>query len=99
MIHYENYRIYSDDKFVKRKSDGLVAKRIAAMIYNSDDYEEVDTIPNNEEYKNKVNELVRQRYSISDELAILKQQNITKEEYEEYDMFVRACEEKAKQYF
>ena len=42
MIHYENYRIYSDDKFVKRKSDGLVAKRIAAMTYNSDDYETTD---------------------------------------------------------
>lgn len=64
MIKFENCRIYSDDKFVKRKKDGLVAKRIAATTYNSDDYEEVDTIPSNEEYKNKVNELVRQRLSL-----------------------------------
>lgn len=72
MIHYENYKVHSDDKFIRRKLDRLVAKRMATIKYNSDDYEEVDTIPSNEEYKNKVNELVRQRHSISDELAILK---------------------------
>lgn len=100
MIKFENHTIYSDNGFVKRKSDNLIAKKIAAIRYNSDDYEEVDTIPNiinEEEYKSKVEQLIRQRYSISDELGLIRQKDIKREEYEEYYTFVEMCKKEAKQ--
>lgn len=100
MIKFENHTIYSDSGFVKRKSDNLIAKKIATIRYNSDDYEEVDTIPNivnEEEYKSKVEQLIRQRYSISDELGLIRQKDIKREEYEEYYTFVEMCKKEAKQ--
>jgi hypothetical protein len=46
MIRYDNHRITSDSgKYVRRRSDGLTAKAIAAMTYAPEEYEEVDELP------------------------------------------------------
>ena len=59
-------------KYVRRIADGLTAKAIAAMTYNADDYEEVDELPvtiDESAYKERVERLIRERYSVADELA------------------------------
>ena len=59
-------------KYVRRISDGLTAKAIAAMSYNADDYEETDEMPaafDDKTYEEHVVRLIRERYSVADELA------------------------------
>lgn len=100
MIQYENHRITSDSgKYVRRRSDGLTAKAIAAMTYNADDYEEVDELPvafDETAYKAAVERLIRERYSVADELGILRQRDTKFEEYAEYYAFAEQCKAQAR---
>lgn len=48
-------------------------------------------------YPNKVAELIRQRYSLNDELAILRQRDEKQSEYREYFNYCEECKSKAKQ--
>lgn len=50
-----------------------------------------------EEYNNLIVKLIRQKYSINDELAILRQQTIKPEEFNEYNSYVEECKKKAKE--
>ena len=47
-------------------------------------------------YKARVNELIRQKYSVGDELAIMRQQFAKKEEYDEYFAYCEECKARAK---
>ena len=100
MIQYENHRITSDSgKYVRRISDGLTAKAIAAMTYSADDYEETDTLPvtiDETAYKERVERLIRERYSVADELALLRQRDTKPEEFAEYNAFAEQCKVQAK---
>lgn len=49
-----------------------------------------------EAYAEKVTALIRERYSINDELAILRQRDSKPEEFEKYNKFAEECKEKAK---
>ena len=100
MIQYNNHRITSDSgKYVRRISDGLTATAIAAMTYNADDYEEVDEMPvtiDETAYKERVESLIRERYSVADELGILRQRDTKPEEYAEYYAFAEQCKAQAR---
>ena len=48
-------------------------------------------------YKDLVEKLIRQKYSVSDELALLRQQLDKPNEYESYYSFVEECKAQAKQ--
>ena len=100
MIQYNNHRITSDSgKYVRRISDGLTAKAIAAMTYNADDYEEVDELPvtiDETAYKERVESLIRERYTVADELGILRQRDTKPEEFAAYNAFAEACKEQAR---
>ena len=50
-------------------------------------------------YKNRVIELVREEYSVDDELAILRQRYTKVEEFEEYNAFVESCKQQAREEF
>lgn len=47
-------------------------------------------------YGEKVEELIRERYTISDEIAILRQRDTKPEEFAEYNAFAEECKAKAK---
>ena len=47
-------------------------------------------------YPNLVSRLIRERYSIDDEMAILRQRYTKPEEYEAYNAFCEECKAKAK---
>lgn len=47
-------------------------------------------------YPNLVSRLIRERYSIDDEMAILRQRDTKPEEYETYNTFCEDCKAKAK---
>ncbi len=60
-------------------------------------YTEAELIENAEkEYKNKIESLIRERYSLNDELAILRQRDSKPEEFAEYNAYVEECKAIAK---
>lgn len=100
MIQYENHRITSDcGKYVRRRSDGLTAKAIAAITYAPEDYEEVDEMPmtvDEAAYKAAVERLIRERYTVADELGILRQRDTKPQEFAEYNAFAEQCKAEAR---
>ncbi|MGM9971352.1 MAG: hypothetical protein ACI35W_03005 [Anaeroplasmataceae bacterium] len=49
------------------------------------------------EYKNLVIKLIREKYSMDDEIAIIRQQTTKAEEFETYNAYVEECKAKAKE--
>ena len=49
-----------------------------------------------QEYENKIINKIRQRYTINQELAILRQRDTKPEEYQEYYDYVEQCKVEAK---
>lgn len=47
-------------------------------------------------YEQKVSFLIRDKYSLDDELAILRQRDSKPEEFEEYNIYCEECKTKAK---
>ena len=47
-------------------------------------------------YPNMVSRLIRERYSVDDEMAILRQRDTKPEEYETYNAFCEECKARAK---
>ena len=51
---------------------------------------------NNDEYENKVVTLIRQKYNVNQELAILRQREVKPQEFAEYNEYVEQCKAEAK---
>ena len=49
------------------------------------------------DYITYVDELIRRRYSVSAELAILRQRDTKPEEFAEYDAYAEECKKRAKE--
>jgi hypothetical protein len=47
-------------------------------------------------YKDRVIELVREEYSVDDELAILRQRDTKIDEFNAYNLFVEECKSQAR---
>ena len=47
-------------------------------------------------YPNLVSRLIRERYSVDDEMAILRQRDTKPDEYEVYNAFCEECKAKAR---
>ena len=50
-----------------------------------------------EQYKNRVSELIRARYSIDDEVAILRQRDSKPEEFDTYNSYAESCKQQARE--
>ena len=50
-----------------------------------------------DEYEDEVNRLIRLKYSLSDELAILRQRDTKPDEFKAYNDYVEECKAKAKE--
>lgn len=110
MIVIENNQVYSDEgKYIHRLGTETYVKRSTTLPTDTPElFEEVDELPpyTKEEYDAKVAELIRERYSASEEFAIQRKMiNATNaptpetkaiEEYDAYNSFVEECKIKAK---
>lgn len=50
-----------------------------------------------DEYEDEVNKLIREKYSLNDELAILRQRDTKPDEFKAYNDYVEECKAKAKE--
>ena len=100
MITKQNNEIFSTEgKYVHIKNTDVYFKRAVAVRLSVEQCEEVDEVPNirnEEDYGNQVNDLIRRRYSLSEELGILRQKDEKPDEYRAYFAFCEECKAKAK---
>lgn len=85
--------------YLHRLGTDVYAK--AAIMLPTDreaDFEEVASVPKYTEtdYKERVERLIRERYSVADELGILRQRDTKPEEYAEYYAFAEQCKAEAR---
>lgn len=101
MIVITNIEVYSDaGKHVHRiGSDVYFTRATIRKGDTADMYEEVDEVPKytEAEYKAKVEEKIRERYSMSDEFAILRQRDTKPDEYEAYYLYAEECKRKVRE--
>lgn len=95
----DNKVISTDGKTIHIIGTDTFGKSFFPARYPIEKYEEVDEIPNirnEEDYGNQVNDLIRRRYSLSEELAILRQKGEKPDEYRAYFAFCEECKANAK---
>lgn len=102
MIKKENHEIYSTaGKYVHIKNTNTYFKRGLAIGLSVEQCEEVDEIQqtiNTKAYEDKVDSLIRGRYSLSEELGILRQKDVKKAEYDAYFAYCEQCKAEAKEW-
>lgn len=101
MIQIKNNEATSTDgKWVRNKITGAVAKRQGCLpSMSADDFEELDEKPayTEEQYAERVEALIAEKYSTGRELALLRQKETKPEEWEEYNAFAEACKVRARE--
>ena len=100
MIQVTGKEVYSDsDKFVHRLGTESYFKRSTLLPGDTvDKFEEVDEVPEETgtSYNEEVNNMIRQRYSLSEELAILRQRDTEPEEFAAYNEYAEYCKVEVK---
>ncbi len=97
MIQIQNSQVFSTDgKFVHRLGTNIYFKRGTTTLTDTvDNFEEVNEIPQTEidepTRSRRIEQLIRLRYSISDELAILRQRDTKPDEFAEYNDYAEQC--------
>ncbi len=56
---------------------------------------QISEINVDEQYKNRIIDLIREKYSVDDELAIQRQRDVKPEEFDEYNAYVESCKQTA----
>lgn len=98
----ENNSIVAEDgKKVHRKGDNAYFSRATLLPGETlDSFEEVEEVPDIEaerRYEERVNELIRGKYTLSQELAILRQRYVKSDEFAAYNAYAEQCKAKAKE--
>ena len=75
--------------------------RNGAIVYEYEEAPEAtdnctETPPAQIDYGEKVNGLIRRKYTLSEELAILRQRDTKAEEFEVYNAYAESCKEEAR---
>lgn len=83
----------------KKGTDSYFKKGMMLPTDTIDMYEEVDEIPKytHQEYVDKVRELIKERYTIEDEIALHRQKEVKPYEFDEYNDYCEECKLKAKE--
>ena len=102
MIQKQNNEIFSTEgKYVHIKNTDVYFKRGLAIGLSVEQCEEVDEIPqtvNTKAYEDKVDSLIRNRYSLSEELGLLRQKDVKKAEYDAYFAYCEQCKAEAREW-
>lgn len=86
---------FSDYRTIYKQGDNYIEYSNDGSVYEEPRKIEIE-LSKEEQYQNLVVNLIRQRYSINDELAILRQRDEKPSEYSEYFSYCEECKSKAK---
>ena len=88
-----NYKIVEiDDKY----SDCVASDFNKDLSFSIDKYKSRKETEAKIEYENKIVSLIRKKYSVNQELAILRQRDTKPQEFTEYNEYVEQCKEQVK---
>lgn len=101
MIIIEKNEVRSDaGKYVHRIGSTAYFKRCMALPGDTPEmFEESDTVPEAVDvnaYNEQVDSMIRERYSLSEELAVLRQRESKPDEFDEYFRFAEDCKARAR---
>lgn len=90
--------VAAEGKWLHRIGTEAYFKRAIMGKNGTADFEEVDEVPKytDEEYSEQVNALIRERYSESAELSILRQRDEKPTQFAEYYEYCEECKSRAK---
>ena len=90
--------VAAEGKWLHRIGTEAYFKRAIIGANGADDFEEVEAVPKytDAEYSERVNALIRERYSESAELSILRQRDEKPSQFAEYFAFCEECKKRAK---
>ena len=89
---YNYTKVEIDDKY----SDCQASDFNDDLTFSIKKYNARKQKQDNDEYENKVVALIRQKYNVNQELAILRQRDTKPIEYQEYYDYVEQCKEQVK---
>ena len=89
---YNYTKVEVDDKY----SDCQSSDFNDDLTLNVEKYNERKQKQDNDEYENKIVALIRQKYNVNQELAILRQKDTKPQEYQEYYDYVEQCKRQVK---
>ena len=89
---YNYTKVEIDDKY----SDCQANDFNNDLTFNVEKYNSRKQVIANEEYENKIVALIRKKYNINQELAILRQRDTKPLEYQEYYNYVEQCKKQVK---
>lgn len=100
MIEIKNNEVTSTDgRLIHRLGTDIYFRRSTALPSDTEaDFEEVDRAPayTTDEYEARVSELIRRRYTLDAELAILRQRDSKPDEFADYNTFADECKSRAR---
>ena len=103
-----NERVYSDEElsqppynYTKVEIDDNYSDCQASdfnddLTFSIEKYNARKQKQDNDEYENKVVALIRQKYNVNQELAILRQRDAKPQEFAEYNEYVEQCKKQVK---
>ena len=89
---YNYTKVEIDDKY----SDCQASDFNDDLTFSIEKYNDRKQKQDNDEYENKVVALIRQKYNVNQELAILRQRDTKPLEYQEYYDYVEQCKKQVK---
>ena len=89
---YNYTKVEIDDKY----SDCQASDFNDDLSFNIEKYNARKQKQDNDEYENKIVALIRKKYNVNQELAILRQRDTKPEEFAEYHKYVEQCKAQVK---
>ena len=89
---YNYTKVEIDDKY----SDCQASDFNDDLTFSIEKYNARKQVLADEEYENKIVALIRQKYNVNQELAILRQREVKPQEYQEYYDYVERCKAEVK---
>lgn len=89
---YNYTKVEIDDKY----SDCQASDFDEDLTFNLEKYNARKQVIADEEYENKIVALIRKKYNVNQELAILRQRDTKPEEFAKYNEYVEQCKSEVK---
>ena len=89
---YNYTKVEIDDKY----SDCQASDFNDDLTFSIEKYNARKQALANEEYENKIVALIRKKYNVNQELAILRQREVKPQEFAEYNEYVEQCKKQVK---
>ena len=103
MLYIKN-NVIKEQRFIDIAKDGYRTFNPSHEMLIADGWEvytppirETAELPNEEQYKNRIVELIREKYSVDDELSIQRQRYTKVEEFDEYNAYAESCKQQARE--